>query len=158
MPNPPAGFDPAPAVSAVVTDGETTNVQLQVGGQAPPEETPAPDTGVLIINKIDVNGNALPGSCFQVGDGAPVCDNGEGDADGLDGTIRIEGVPAGDQAVNETTAPEGYLPAAGQIASISLVRKRWFRWSMSRSRTRLVHSGSSNGNRMAPDSAGPASH
>ncbi len=111
MPNPPAGFDPAPAVTADVTDGGIAQVQLIVGGQPQEpevEETPAADTGNLTILKVDPEGNPLSGSCFQVGDGAPVCDNTEGDTDGLEGVIRIENIPAGDQVVTETTAPEGY--------------------------------------------------
>ncbi|MGE3798433.1 MAG: SpaA isopeptide-forming pilin-related protein, partial [Thermomicrobiales bacterium] len=111
MPNPPPGFDPAAAVTADVADGQTVQVQLEVGGAAQEpaaEETPAPETGNLSILKVDADGNPLAGSCFQIGDAEPVCDNGEGDTDGLEGVIRIEGIPAGDQAVSETTAPEGY--------------------------------------------------
>ncbi|MBX3072191.1 MAG: hypothetical protein KF883_16935, partial [Thermomicrobiales bacterium] len=120
MPNPPAGFDPAPAVAATVVDGEIAQVQLVVGGdaQAGGEESPSPDAGVLVILKTDVDGNSLPGACFQVGAASAVCDNGVGDTDGLEGVIRIEGIPPGDVGLNETAAPQGYLQAAGQIVTI----------------------------------------
>ncbi len=56
-----------------------------------PTETPTPEptTGDLVIAKVDENGAPLAGACFSVDGNAQVCDNGDGDADPADGSIRI---------------------------------------------------------------------
>lgn len=55
MPNPPAGFDPAGAVPATITDGAITSVVLQTGGAAiPAEADPDPD------RRSDTYGNPAP--------------------------------------------------------------------------------------------------
>ncbi len=158
MPNPPAGFDPAAAVAATITDGQVTNLVLQTGGEVvPPAEptetptevviptetpteiptdiptetplptetpvptetpTPEPTTGDLVIAKVDENGAPLAGACFSLNGNAQVCDNGEGDVDPAEGSIRIEDVTAGDVTVTETQAPEGYLPADPQTIAV----------------------------------------
>ncbi|CAN5566421.1 hypothetical protein BH23CHL5_BH23CHL5_00970 [soil metagenome] len=118
MPNPPAGFDPAPPIPATVTDGGVADVQLEVGGVVE-EEPVAPETGVLMIEKVDETGSLLSGACFQIGDGPEVCDNGDGDADGQDGVIRVEGLPVGDLALSETVAPPGFIAGDATSATIN---------------------------------------
>ena len=144
MPNPPAGFDPAAPVPATITDGQITSVVLQTGGAAVPTEpapptetaaptetalptettvptetpTPEPTTGDLVIGKADPDGAPLAGACFSIDGNAAICDNGDGDADPADGSIRIEGILAGDVTVTESQAPEGYLTADPQTVTI----------------------------------------
>ena len=105
------------------------------GGEAPPEteepeQTPEPtgtdrahartDAGTgQPDDRQDRSGrSALAGACFQIGDAAEVCDNQEGDADGQDGVIRVEGLAPGELTVTETTAPEGFLAAEATSVTV----------------------------------------
>ena len=90
--------------------------------EASPSETPteSAEAGSLVITSEDENGAPLSGTCYSIDGPASyqVCDNGDGDADSADGSIRIENVAAGDYTVTETQTPDGYLPADSQDVTV----------------------------------------
>ncbi len=99
---PVEGFQAADQQSTTVEAGQEAQVVLVSGAE--------PQTGSLIINKQDADGNPLAGACFTVGDGPEICDNGDGDADPTDGVIQIDNLEVGQPVLEETTAPDGYEP------------------------------------------------
>jgi uncharacterized surface anchored protein len=101
----PEGYQTAADQTITVREGS-----IQIPSQAEVEE---PDTGNVIIQRAAEDDSRLSGACFQLtsedGDTVigPVCDNGNGDADSANATIRINDVPAGTYTLAETTTPEG---------------------------------------------------
>jgi len=111
---------PAATETPIPTETPTpTETPLPTETSVPTETpTPEPTTGDLVIDKVDENGAPVAGACFSVDGNAQVCDNGDGDADPAAGSIRIEGILAGDVTVTETQAPEGFLTADPQTITV----------------------------------------
>jgi hypothetical protein len=109
----PDGYDPSDPAEQMVTVVAGQPVEVPFTVRLTP---PAP--GALIVTKVAATDGttALPGACFSVtgADGQAIeqCD------DDNDGTIRFADLAAGDYTVHETRAPDGYLPAADQTASV----------------------------------------
>ncbi|HRA48404.1 MAG TPA: SpaA isopeptide-forming pilin-related protein, partial [Thermomicrobiales bacterium] len=119
----PEGFDPAQPVSVTIADGGAVDAQL-VSGVTEPTETPAPETGGLLIRKLDANRDSLAGSCFALLDAdgnqvIEVCDNDDNDTDSRDGRITIADITPGNYTLTETTAPDGYTPGDDQSITIT---------------------------------------
>lgn len=75
-------------------------LQLVTVGGAP--EAPEGPGVTLTFFAQDLNGVALPGACFAVDDGEPVCD------DDFDGVVTISGVQPGQRILSEPRPPEGF--------------------------------------------------
>ncbi|MCC7023165.1 MAG: hypothetical protein IT338_10065, partial [Thermomicrobiales bacterium] len=76
-----------------------------------------PAGGTFTIVNLDPDGNLLGGGCFNVtnADGAVVagrCDNDAGDFDNTLGVIAFGALPTDAYTVTQTSAPEGFTPAA----------------------------------------------
>ncbi len=59
----------------------------------------------MLIDKVDQDGAALAGACFQLlgtSNVGPVCDNGAADTDPAEGKIGIDNVPEGTYTLSET--------------------------------------------------------
>ena len=94
------GYASPEAQTVTVDAGQQADVTIALGTE--------PQTGTLVINKQDADGNPLAGACFTVDNGIEVCDNGDGDADSADGVIQINDLEAGRPVLRETKAPDGY--------------------------------------------------
>ena len=102
----PEGFSGLGQANLTVEEGGGT---FQVTHTA---TAPAVQTGSLIIYKVDQDGNALPGSCFNIrprsgteGDEINPCDADDGSDDGV---IEVGQLNEGRWRVEETTVPAGY--------------------------------------------------
>jgi hypothetical protein len=120
----PDGYVPADAKDVEILAGDEVEVEFQnqLAPTPAPTETPEAETGSLLINKVDEEGNPLAGACFALSgaaDAGPVCDNRDGDGDTADGTILINGLAEGEYTVTETTPPTGYAAAADQNVTIA---------------------------------------
>ena len=114
------------------TSGADQQVEVPVGGVG--ELTFVNDllSSSIRITKVDEGGNPLSGACFAVDGGNPVCDNGEGDAEGADGVVQIDGITSGSRTVTETQAPAGFGIAgeqqidlaAGQVGELTFTNSR----------------------------------
>jgi uncharacterized surface anchored protein len=104
-------------VQTTAPDGYDPNTTPQTASVRPPDTvflfffnspTPPP-VGDLEIVTSDENGTLLGGACYSIDGGAPICDNGDGDANGDEGTILIEDLDApSDYTVTQETSPDGY--------------------------------------------------
>lgn len=110
----PDGYDAADPQNVDVTAGEQATLTF-TNAQTPPP------VGNLVLTTVDPDGNPLPGACYSVNGGDAVCDNGDGDTDGSDGVIRIEGIEAGSASVQQTQAPDGYdiVEGSAQVDIVS---------------------------------------
>ncbi len=114
---PPPGYLPADDQDVTISGNQRTQVSV-VNAPVPPAER----TGDLRVFKVDLNGNALAGSCFAVIDGSgrllhPACDSDDG-AD--DGVILLTGVAIGDYTLRETRRPSAdYETAADQAVRVT---------------------------------------
>jgi uncharacterized surface anchored protein len=106
---PPPGYNIA---------GEPQTVELIANETVPVSFVNALIVGSVSITKTDDAGNPLGGACFVV-DGRDVCDNGDGDDDGAEGTIVVSGIAVGPINVTESSAPEAYIPS-GETQSIEI--------------------------------------
>lgn len=92
----------------------------QSNGTCQPDQS---QYGTLVIKKVDKQGAALPGACFdlinnQTGavlTSQPHCDGGFGDNGADDGTVIFSNNVRGIFRVRETIAPTGYTAAADQV-------------------------------------------
>lgn len=75
------------------------------------------ETGTLVINVVDADGNRLTGACyvfpFSRSTAFAVCDNDEKDADPAEGRIEVHDVIAGFYEMGQATAPNGYQLRVG---------------------------------------------
>jgi uncharacterized surface anchored protein len=114
---PPAGYQPANDQDVTISGNQRTQVSV-VNTPIPPAER----TGDLRVFKVNLNGNALAGSCFALIDASgrllyPACDSDDG-AD--DGVILLSGVAIGDYTLRETRRPSAdYETAADQAVRIA---------------------------------------
>ncbi|MEZ4561361.1 MAG: SpaA isopeptide-forming pilin-related protein [Thermomicrobiales bacterium] len=109
---PPAGYQPA-SDQAVTINGNQRTQAAVINAPIPPAER----TGDLRVFKVDLNGNALAGSCFTLVDGSgrllyPACDSDDG-AD--DGVILLTGVAIGDYTLRETRRPSADYETAADL-------------------------------------------
>ncbi|MCC6703257.1 MAG: hypothetical protein IT334_00185 [Thermomicrobiales bacterium] len=96
----PPGFDGADTAAVSVPEGNDEPVFAVLTAETA--------RGSLSIETQSYAGDVLAGACYSVAGGAPVCDNGEGDASDADGVILIEDLAVGDYQVVQTEAPDGY--------------------------------------------------
>jgi len=100
--SPPAGYLPAGDRDVTINPGASVNVAIAN------EQTPLPpETGDLVVTKVDSDEDLLPGSCFRLFDGnipisAQVCDSADGVNDGL---VRFGDVATGTWTLRETVTP-----------------------------------------------------
>jgi uncharacterized surface anchored protein len=112
--SPPADYDAnADTLTAEIVPNDTVFLFFFNAASIPP-------VGDLAIVTQDEGGNALAGACYSIDGGAEVCDNGDGDSNGEDGTILITEVAApADYQVAQTTAPSGFeLVVDAQTVSV----------------------------------------
>lgn len=88
----------------------------------------APETGSVTLRAYDESGQPAPGECYLLNSGknqrGPVCDNGEGDADGTPGAVVVDDLPVGSwEAVPQGVSGQS-IPQAGQLRDF--VEKRTF--------------------------------
>ncbi|HEV2128030.1 MAG TPA: SpaA isopeptide-forming pilin-related protein [Thermomicrobiales bacterium] len=117
-----------PATVQVFTGGEPLGAPQQANlNQGPNRLTFSPDGQLvnvqplagasLTIERLDPNGNPLPGGCYQLRSGNTLlnqaCDADDG-ADGYTTMTFPEGVPSGTVSVVEVTPPAGAEPVADQ--------------------------------------------
>ncbi|MGH2532195.1 MAG: MSCRAMM family protein [Thermomicrobiales bacterium] len=109
---PPPGYQ-AVADQDVEVDAGATVIEI--------DNEPTPETeGDLIVNKVDVNGDPLQNSCFELRQGntliaGPVCDVD----DGNDGVVTFPDVETGNFTLRETQAPSSdYFLAPDQAVQI----------------------------------------
>ncbi|MER3437968.1 MAG: hypothetical protein C4346_10475, partial [Chloroflexota bacterium] len=123
LPDSPAGDYTVRQVSVPagyqLADPQEQQATVTPGGTAEVTFTSPRLPGAIKIVKTDAAGNPLGGACFAVDGGSQVCDNGDGDADDAEGTIRIEGVTPGQHTVSETQAPEGYDPGGDEAVTVA---------------------------------------
>ncbi|MDF3043640.1 MAG: hypothetical protein K0Q71_6346, partial [Thermomicrobiales bacterium] len=92
---------------------------------ATPASTPEPlataeqpvESGMLSVANLGPDGSPLGDSCFVLADAAnvpvaEVCDNDASDFDSAPGVVAFGGIPAGQYTLTQTTAAEGFSPAA----------------------------------------------
>ena len=114
---PPAGYLPADDQNVTIAGNQRAQVSV-VNAPVPSAER----TGDVRVFKVDVNGNALAGSCFALIDSSgrllyPACDSDDG-AD--DGVILLTGVAIGDYTLRETRRPSAdYETAADQAVRVT---------------------------------------
>jgi uncharacterized surface anchored protein len=100
--------------------GENLDLTVTVTATEQPTEAGA-GNGAVDVAVTDQDGFAIIGACVQI-DGpvsGEICDNGDGDANGQDGLIRIENLPDGDYTVSVSQLPEGFDPAPPSNVSIT---------------------------------------
>jgi uncharacterized surface anchored protein len=112
----PEGFE-TPGEQPFTVQGEDLDLQVQLT----PTEEPAADNGAIDVAVTDPDGFAIIGACVEISGpvSGEICDNGDGDANGEDGLIRIENLPDGDYIVSVTQLPEGFEPAEPTNVNIS---------------------------------------
>ncbi|HYI26117.1 MAG TPA: SpaA isopeptide-forming pilin-related protein, partial [Thermomicrobiales bacterium] len=93
---------PADERDITINPGAWMNLTLADQKAPPPEET-----GVLVVFKVDSEGDSLAGACFRLFDGnapvtAQICDSADGTSDG---TIRFIDVAVGTWTLRETVTP-----------------------------------------------------
>nr|MBA2753377.1 hypothetical protein [Chloroflexia bacterium] len=86
-------------------------------------EASADSTGSLVVVKLDENGNALGGACFELidplDDSTVVTETCDEDGDVADdGRIGFSDVPSGTYTLRETRIPEGYQAAGDQTVTV----------------------------------------
>ena len=112
----PSGYDAAPDREVTIRAGVTHQITVQDQKTPPP-----PESGTLVVNKLDENNDTLAGGCFRLFDGdsavtGRVCDNSDGTNDGR---IVFEKVPVGTWTLREVLAPSpDYQLAADQQVTI----------------------------------------
>ena len=113
----PAGYAPAPDQSFTVTG--------RSGFDFAAERRPlpiAPASTSLTIYPVAARGEPLAGGCYRLvgpADVGPVCDGDASDTAPLPGQVRIDGLAAGEYALQETAAPEGVAMAADQTVAVA---------------------------------------
>lgn len=75
------------------------------------------ETGTLVINVVDTEGNRLAGACYRFPFPRPtayiICDNEDPDVDSSEGRIEVRPVAAGWYEMYQNVAPDGYQLLAG---------------------------------------------
>jgi hypothetical protein len=113
----PDGYAEGPDQTVTVAEGEEATAVVA-------DEALPPQTGTLVVTKVDAADGSTPlgGACFTVTaseatptDGTP----GEQCDDDGDGTVRFEGLAPGEYTVKETRAPDGYVAAEDQTATVT---------------------------------------
>jgi uncharacterized surface anchored protein len=106
----PEGYTASGAQEVNVAAGETAEVTFENSQAA----------GSIRIVKTDAEtGGLLPGACFSLNGGTPVCDNDDVDGDGELGQIVINGVASGSYEITETTTPDGYVAGDPQTVEVA---------------------------------------
>ncbi|HET7056134.1 MAG TPA: SpaA isopeptide-forming pilin-related protein, partial [Thermomicrobiales bacterium] len=104
----PDGYETAEDQSFTVSD-QDVDLQVSVNAVAPSETatTGGEGNGAINVSVTDQDGFAIIGACvtIQGPTSGEVCDNGDGDANGEDGLIRIENLPDGDYTVTVSQLP-----------------------------------------------------
>ena len=100
----PDGFQPADDQPLLVNAPDAANISFAND----------PVTGSVVITTTDANSVPLPGACYAIDGGDPVCDG-----DDADGVVTIDGLSLGDHTISQTTPPEGYQQAADQPVTVT---------------------------------------
>ncbi|MEZ4495510.1 MAG: SpaA isopeptide-forming pilin-related protein [Thermomicrobiales bacterium] len=98
----PSGYAGADTAPVSVPEGDDQPIFVNLTAELA--------VGSLSIGTQDFAGNTVGGACYSIDGGAPVCDNGDGDADPSDGIVQVDGLAVGDVQVVQTDAPEDYDP------------------------------------------------
>lgn len=100
----PDGYAPVDPRSVDVVAGQNPDVEVAL----------EIITSSITITTQNAAGDPLPGACYTINDGEPMCDG-----DDADGVVTINDVRPGDYTISQATAPDGYQPAADQTVNVT---------------------------------------